>query len=665
MKRSFIILAWFLFLFSINSFSQFTVYIPEGSKAVFDPQKVDPSALPGGMEIIDIAGEKYLRVLVDSLSSILPIETFLITPDVKFLRCRMKYKAGTSGYDIDMLTSRITFLDSKDKNVGYLGCFGSTDFVDLYIFVTPGVQISKIMFSILENTKFSPIKGDYVYISKIETVNDYNLWAQKGSWSEEGNIKIISETSWSISADQPWLTLDKVSGNGNANVKYSITQNLYDERTCNITISSTKFPDQILTLVQQEGFSVNETEIELYGKEGSKGTFVIHSFINWTASTDQSWLKVSPDKGSETAIVTVVASENTGTTRIGTVTISAKGIKDRSIKIIQEGWSDPVIKQKSIAFWGQPEIDGFWEDVWNFEPLKIERAFNRVENPTISAMWGAMFDWDNLYVIVEVFEKNHYPGWKAGGSNTDFDMPVFYFDWNDTLNDGLGPSTNFSGHYMFAEGFKEDSYFKPITITPSAYGDRNPGGTFCYGLYEEFNYDNPEDTDHLYHTYQYELKIPFSNFFDKNGKQMSSDIAAKKNEIGFDIILIDQDEGLSSSPQRAVWNSDQKDCYENMDNAGVIYLHSYFSNNKNIKLHDENKIRIFPNPNKGIFSIDISTIEDASLLTIYNILGEKIYRSTVSDKTVIKADISKFQKGIYLIRIKGKNEEFFKKVITN
>jgi hypothetical protein len=53
---------------------------------------------------------------------------------------------------------------------------------------------------------------------------------------------------------------------------------------------------------------------------------------------------------------------------------------------------------------------------------------------------------------------------------------------------------------------------------------------------------------------------------------MSSDIAAKKNEIGFDIILIDQDEGLSSSPQRAVWNSDLRDCYENMDNAGVIYL---------------------------------------------------------------------------------------------
>jgi hypothetical protein len=42
-------------------------------------------------------------------------------------------------------------------------------------------------------------------------------------------------------------------------------------------------------------------------------------------------------------------------------------------------------------------------------------------------------------------------------------------------------------------------------------------------------------------------------------------------------------------------------------------------------------------------------------------LEKKIYRSTVSDKTVIKADISKFQKGIYLIRIKEKNGEFLKR----
>ncbi len=98
-----------LFLFSVDSFSQFTVYEPEGSETVFDPAKVDPSALPSGMEIIDIAGEKYMQVLVDSLYSILPIDPFLINQDVRFLKCRIKYKAGTSSYDIDMLSSRITF----------------------------------------------------------------------------------------------------------------------------------------------------------------------------------------------------------------------------------------------------------------------------------------------------------------------------------------------------------------------------------------------------------------------------------------------------------------------------------------------------------------------------------------------------------------------------
>ncbi len=208
---------------------------------------------------------------------------------------------------------------------------------------------------------------------------------------------------------------------------------------------------------------------------------------------------------------------------------------------------------------GTAEIDGYLEEAWDVCPeVAINLPYNK-ETPTVTSFFKMMFDADYLYIVINVIDDgNHYPGWESGGNDDDYDNVKLYFDFNKELKDGLGPSTNISGHYVFSENFSKDKYDKPQTIVPSVPGDRNPGGTYCYSLFGE--------------DYIFEVAIPFTNFYDKDSVQLTKDLLIGRQKFGFEIVITDQDEGKTTKPNRLVWNSDSLDLYENMDSAGTISL---------------------------------------------------------------------------------------------
>lgn len=72
-------------------------------------------------------------------------------------------------------------------------------------------------------------------------------------------------------------------------------------------------------------------------------------------------------------------------------------------------------------------------------------------------------------------------------------------------------------------------------------------------------------------------------------------------------------------------------------------------------LMNSNDIKIYPNPNKGEFTIDINgQLSETSLtLTIYNILGETIYTSQLMQMNKQQIRIPNTPNGIYLYRING------------
>ncbi len=71
----------------------------------------------------------------------------------------------------------------------------------------------------------------------------------------------------------------------------------------------------------------------------------------------------------------------------------------------------------------------------------------------------------------------------------------------------------------------------------------------------------------------------------------------------------------------------------------------------NSSLTTVNEINVYPNPNKGSFII--TDVSPGQIAEIYNYEGQKICNE-ISDKTIIKFDISNFANGIYMIRVLNK-----------
>lgn len=84
--------------------------------------------------------------------------------------------------------------------------------------------------------------------------------------------------------------------------------------------------------------AVSPATLNLLSVAGSSATCNVTSNIGWSASTDQSWLTVSPSSGSGDGIITVTAKANATTlARSAVVTITAQGAAPQTVTVVQEG----------------------------------------------------------------------------------------------------------------------------------------------------------------------------------------------------------------------------------------------------------------------------------------------------------------------------------------
>jgi hypothetical protein len=427
-------------------------------------------------------------------------------------------------------------------------------------------------------------------------------------------ISVSSNVPWNATSDQSWIKIDSVqSCTGNCILNITLEDNFSNiRRKGNVTITDDSGVSQKVEITQavyEPVLSVNYSNISV-NWVASSNLFTLTSNLSWNITCSEPWLTVDQTSGTGTKTINFKVEESLVPVRTAKITVTAKGYGSRTIEV-QQGWFST--QEATIRSFEPVEIDGFMEKEWECaDEYYIERTLYSIEYPTVFASWKAMCDYDNFYVFVTVTgDANYWPGWAAGGDKLNYDMPVIYWDWNEFVEDGLGPSTNFSGHYRFAAGFEADQYGFPQTEVPSSPGDYNPGGTYCYSFWDE--------------GYTYEIGIPFSNFYDKEGKQMSRSLAFSRNP-GFDVEIINRDQG-DSIPQRMVWSSQIADCWNNMDNAGRINSWGWcdnigpdldafeiYGNNIHLSAHEGSKDTI------DVFCYgNWSSVSDQSWLSIANV----------------------------------------------
>jgi hypothetical protein len=84
------------------------------------------------------------------------------------------------------------------------------------------------------------------------------------------------------------------------------------------------------------------------------------------------------------------------------------------------------------------------------------------------------------------------------------------------------------------------------------------------------------------------------------------------------------------------------------------------------RIDDEIQMKVYPNPNNGQFTIELTKVESGATVSIYNMLGSVVYQSTLTSIQITqKVNLSGIQKGIYIVKVIDPKGQLTKKMIVN
>lgn len=190
-----------------------------------------------------------------------------------------------------------------------------------------------IILSIGANKKIQiPVKQRGIYIEVDKTDITY---AASG---ESKTFTINSNTSWIIKNTPSWLTVSQASGNGNATVTITASNNASScSRSATICVTQEGVTIGASINITQNGKSL-EVSTQSLNFEDVAGTknIEIRSDELWVIQNDNLWIVASPSSGSGTTSVELSVSENeTEASREGYIYVTMLD-KTVSVKVTQE-----------------------------------------------------------------------------------------------------------------------------------------------------------------------------------------------------------------------------------------------------------------------------------------------------------------------------------------
>lgn len=184
------------------------------------------------------------------------------------------------------------------------------------------------------------------------------------------SINVTSNTDWTVTSDDTWLTCKPAGGKGGANITVSASVNTGEERYSKLTfVDKTGRATAEVRVTQKAGapqtptVSVQPTSITLEA-DGTAQTISVSSNTSWTVRADDSWLIFSPTSGSGSNSITVHATVNTGEERSTKLYITDTTNKaSAEVRVTQKAPDVPTptldISINSLSFYATGGNDSF------------------------------------------------------------------------------------------------------------------------------------------------------------------------------------------------------------------------------------------------------------------------------------------------------------------
>jgi hypothetical protein len=95
---------------------------------------------------------------------------------------------------------------------------------------------------------------------------------------------------------------------------------------------------------------------------------------------------------------------------------------------------------------------------------------------------------------------------------------------------------------------------------------------------------------------------------------------------------------------------------------GVCLDELYVGEPLGITEKENSNFFIYPNPSNGIFNIMISDFSQGYNIQIFDISGKEMLKTDI-DKPLTTINLTNYESGIYIIKVKSSQNSFFRKII--
>jgi hypothetical protein len=79
----------------------------------------------------------------------------------------------------------------------------------------------------------------------------------------------------------------------------------------------------------------------------------------------------------------------------------------------------------------------------------------------------------------------------------------------------------------------------------------------------------------------------------------------------------------------------------------------------------DKSFNVYPNPNHGQFTLELTNIENGATVCIYNMLGARVHQSSAMNEVSHKINLPGIRKGIYFLKVIDGKEQFTRKMVVN
>ena len=156
----------------------------------------------------------------------------------------------------------------------------------------------------------------------INSISDNKNWLSTSGYPSTP-FTIIPNSSQQVTVTVDW----NLMGSGTETGTITIASDDPDEPTVTVTVTAIPLTNTLSVLPSNRNVS----------SSAGNTTFSISSNTSWTVSDDAGWLTVSPTSGSNNGSLTATFTENTGSQRVGTITVSGTGVSSVNVTVTQAG----------------------------------------------------------------------------------------------------------------------------------------------------------------------------------------------------------------------------------------------------------------------------------------------------------------------------------------